>query len=114
MRDSGENFGEIAFESDEDRLRFGVAEADVVFEHARARGGEHETDEEDAAKVELVSLRACERRLDDLADDALERRSIEHVGRGDRPHAAGVRPLVAFADAFVVAKATRVRTPAAW
>src|SRR5437763_14366142 len=91
MRDSGEDFGQIAFEPDEDGLRFRVAEADVVFEHARARGCKHQADEEDAAKGEPVRLRARERRFDDLAGDAPACRIVEHSWPGARAPAAAVR-----------------------
>jgi hypothetical protein len=64
---------EVGAEADENGLRLGVAEAHVVFEHARPLARQHQADEEHAAEIEAVGARAFERRLDDLADAARQR-----------------------------------------
>lgn len=94
--------GEVGVEEREAGLRLWVAEADVVLEHTRASGRDHEACEQAAAEAQVLGLHAADGGLENLLLDF-----GEDGGRGDGggsvgAHAAGVGAGVAVADALVV------------
>ena len=66
----------VAAESGHQGLAFGIAEADVVFDQLGAVSGQHQADEEHAAKGRAAPGHDSERRMDDLVHDPLDRRRI--------------------------------------
>ena len=93
--------------------RLGIAEADVVLEHARDAPVDHQPHEEHAAEGGALGGHAAQRGLDDLAHHARV-----DLGRDDGrgrvgAHAAGVGAAVAVGDALVVLRGREGHGPRA-
>ena len=83
-------------------LTFRIAEAHIVFDQLRAILGDHQSGEQHALVRRAGTLQRAHGRMNDLVHHA----PVHLVGHDRRrrigAHAAGVRPLVAIADALVV------------
>ena len=95
---------EVALESHEDGLRFGIAKANVVLKDLRPFFREHQANKEYAAKWKAFAARAGKRRPNDLCHHPVKHRRIQNARVGDCAHAAGIRPGIILADAFVIAR----------
>ena len=94
---------QVGFQAQEDRLGFRVAHAAVEFERPRAAFlVDHEARVQEAGVRNAVLCHAGHRRQDDLAHDARMDLGGHHRRRRIGAHAAGIRPLVAVAEALVV------------
>ncbi len=93
---------QIGLESGDEHLTLGIAEADVVLDHLRPLGCEHDPAVQDAPVLGTARPQLGERRPDralhDFVDDGV---GHERHGRV-RPHAARVRTLVVVVHALVV------------
>src|SRR5580693_3527461 len=90
-----EDLGKIAIEQRQHDFRFGIAEANVELDNARATVGDHDSDVEDATINPSLIAQAFERRLDDLALDLLDNLRRYDRSRSIRAHTAGVLAAVA-------------------
>ena len=71
---------QIGGEARQNHLGLGVAEAGVVFDHARAGGCEHDADEERAAKRDALGGDGVHGRADDFLIDAREELRRDDLG----------------------------------
>ena len=108
-RDRHQQFGEVAFDARHDRLAFGIAEADIIFDQLGAVGGQHQPGIEHAAKRRSGLGHGARGRLDDLAHRPRFELGGEHRGGRIGAHAAGVGAGIALADALVVLRRCRAR-----
>jgi len=93
---------QIAHQSRQQRLAFGVAEADIVLDELRPLARQHQPGIEHALEGPPLRRHALDRRHDDTVHDlAFERRGEARRGRIGA-HAAGIGSGVALADALVV------------
>ena len=104
---------QVGVQPREERLRLGIAEADVELQHLRAVRGQHQPGVEHAPVGPALGGEARDGRLDDLAADPGEE---PRPGAGRRAHAAhpsGVRAFVALEPPLVVLRraADRRRLP---
>ena len=97
-----ENREQVAAQPHEDRLTFGVAEADVVLQYFWAAGGEHQSAEQHTLKWRAVSFECVYGGDEDMLLDPGERRRVEDIGWRIGAHAAGVRPAVHVESPLVV------------
>ena len=83
-------------------LGLGVPEAHVVFDDLRAVRGQHEAGVEHAAVVDATAAQLLDQRADGRVHDGVHHRPVHVRHRRVSPHATGVRPGVAVADALEV------------
>src|SRR3984957_5929157 len=94
---------EIALQTHQNRLRLGIAETAVVFEHiGRAIGGDHQTGVQKPKIGIAVGAQSLQRRFDDFAHDARMQRGSDDGRRRVSAHAAGIGAAVAVVAALVV------------
>ena len=79
------------------RLRLGIAQADVEFEHAGPVGGHHQTGVEEAGEPVASTVGSMMR-----VQDLLALVGGENAGVAIGAHAAGVGSRVAIEDGFVI------------
>ena len=93
---------EVRLQPHQHRLCFGVAEADVEFQHARALIGDHDAGIEAALERPLFDIHEVDRRNQHLLDELVHQRFGDDRRRAVSSHAAGVRSGVVVERALVV------------
>ncbi len=83
-------------------MRFGIAEAAVEFEDARAVGREHDPGIQRTDERSPFGAEAVHSGLQDRTSEFFDHRGRADWGGGVRTHAAGVRPAVAVEQPFVI------------
>ena len=98
-----DQFEQVAFQAQQNRLRFRIAETAVEFEHTGiARAVDHEARVEEPGVAVPLLGHSCEHRLDDFAHHSRVQLGSHHRRRRVGAHAAGIGPLVAVPETLVI------------
>src|SRR5882672_3623442 len=93
---------QVALQTQENRLRLGVAEPAVEFQHARIAGVDHQAGVKETAVGMTFLGHSIEHGLDDFAHDARVQLRGHDRGRRVRAHAAGIRSLIPVPQSLVI------------
>ena len=99
-----EYFRKVRAQTDQNRLRFGIAKTNVVLQHTWSRGSEHQADEEHAAKGKAFGVSPGQGWLNNFPNDARQQTRIKYRAVGDGAHAARVWSRISFTDALVITR----------
>src|SRR5580658_7277663 len=100
---------QVAFESHQNRLRLGIAEAAIEFEHHRSARRHHQSAIENALVLRSLGLHARDNRPRDVGDEPVAHLVVDDGGSGVGAHAAGVWSGVAVARALVILRGNERR-----
>ena len=102
VSDALEQFDDVRFDARQHRFGFGIAHADVVFDHIRIALHVHQSDENKSFVVDLIGREPFDGRFDDGRYDLVHKFCVGERNRRYGPHAAGVRAGVPDADPLVI------------